>query len=342
MLKKTQIKLTIWYVLIIMFVSLSFSTFIYVNVQKNTKRALDFQNSRIESRIREFDELRGMGRMRNIPNFSQEALVEIRETLLFSLLYINIFILVASSLLGYFLAKKTLNPIEQMILKQKLFISSAAHELKTPLTAIKTNLQVTLRDKTLTLSKSKIFIKQTIEQVDNFNNFINNLLKQSKYQNTPNLVFKKHNVSTLLHSSLKSLEPIYKSKNIKINYLPKNFYIYANEEAIKEVFINIIENAIKYSKPDQKVSITHIKTNNFIVTKIKDSGIGINKKNLANIFDPFFRAEESREKNSVLGFGLGLSIANEIIKKHKGAIYITSKINKGTVVTVKIPKFYKS
>ena len=278
MLKQTQLRLTAWYVVVIMSVSISFSFFIYLNVQHNTEKALNFQKNRMENRIRELEKIRGIGRMRNIPNFNEETLIEIREKLLLTLIYINIFILVMSSLLGYFLAKKTLNPIEQMLLKQKLFISNAAHELKTPLTAIKTNLQVTLRDKRLTLNESKNFIKQTIEQIDNLNNFTNNLIKQSKYQNTPNLLFKKQTIANILNDAIKNLEPIYKNKNITINYLPKNFYIYADGESIKEAFINIIENAIKYSSPNQEISILSTKINKFVVIKVIDRGVGIKKK----------------------------------------------------------------
>src|SRR3989339_482306 len=134
MFKQARIKLTLWYVAILMVVTVSFSFFVYASVDSVTSRALESQKLRIE---RQYNNNWGMNRMTPppLPHFNTETLMEIRQKTVNLLIVLNITILFLSAALSYFLAGKTLKPIEETVKKQKRFISDAAHEIKTPLTA---------------------------------------------------------------------------------------------------------------------------------------------------------------------------------------------------------------
>lgn len=347
MFKEAIIKLTAWYVAIIMIVSLSFSTFMYLNVVNNTKRALEFQQLRIERRLEQFENERGIqmpGKgMFKVPDFNEETLLQIREQVFAGLLFVNIAILFISSFLGYFLAKKTLNPINNVMESQKLFISNAAHDLKTPLTAIKTNLEVNLRNKKLSTAEAKKIMQQAIEEVDNLNYFTNKLLKQSKYSLVNNLPLNKFSVYKIILDTKKLLFSISNKNDIEIKIIKnkKPIFALANSFSLQEALTNVVENAIKYSHPKSKVVISYFEKNNFVYIKVKDFGIGIKKENIKNVFNPFFREDEARENSFNHSHGLGLTIASEIVNKHKGSIKLISKINKGTTVIIKILKFSK-
>jgi signal transduction histidine kinase len=113
--------------------------------------------------------------------------------------------------------------------------------------------------------------------------------------------------------------------------------IYGDEDKIKEVIINILDNSIKYGYPNSSIKITSLTENSSYKLIVQDEGIGIKHTELENIFSPFYRATkiESKEKGST---GLGLSIVKNILTKHNASIDIKSKVDVGTEVTLSFPK----
>jgi signal transduction histidine kinase len=263
-------------------------------------------------------------------------LLEIREKLLFNLILINVIVLVASGTLGYYLAGKTLEPIEEMIIKQKRFISDAAHELKTPLTAIKTDIEVTLRDKKLTLEDSRKTLTRTIDEINELSLLTSNLLASSKYNNSD--IYKKEvevfELGGLIDKVVRKLNVKAKEKNIKIIKDLKPIEIRADPHEIEHVIMNILDNAIKYSNTDSEVSVSSSSLANKAEVKIVDHGMGIPEKNLNLIFEPFFRGDKSRDKFKTEGYGLGLAITKDIIESYGGTISISSKPGKGSTFTI--------
>ncbi len=344
MFKITKIKLTAWYILILTVITFSFSVFVYSNVTRVTERALQTQRVRLEDRFKNTSlPLNGPGP--SFPLFDQETLIEIREKTLLILVIINVIILVSSSALSYFLAGITLKPIEEMLNKQKMFISNASHEIKTPLTVIKTNLEVTLRNKNLTVDEARESLSDAVKEVDTLNLFTNRLLEHSKYQNNAHSY--KHelvDINKVLVKTVDKMKKIAEKNNIKIIANLKGsreVEIYGNKEAIEEVFTNLIENAIKYSKTSQKIDVNLIVDNKSVIIKIEDYGIGISENDLPYIFEPFYRADKSRSKGKYNGFGLGLAISKEIIHSHKGDLKVESKFGKGSTFIVSLPLHYR-
>lgn len=337
MFKSAKIKLTLWYLAILIVITVSFSIFVYTNVINVTNRALESQRIRLERRFNE-TEFPGFNRKEMSPFIDPQTLIEIREKTLILLIAINIIVLGISGALSYFLAGKTLKPIEDMLDRQKRFVSDAAHELKTPLTIMKTDLEVTLRGKNLDLKQAKDSLTNAVEEINKLNYLVNRLLSQSKYSNGfKNFEKKNLDIREVINSAVKEVSSLAKNRNIALEVSLKEANVLADKESLQEAFRNLLENAIKYSPEKERVTITSYLINNDVITEIKDKGIGISQEEQMKIFEPFYRSDKSRGKSKISGFGLGLAIVKEIIEHHQGSVVVKSAPGEGSVFTVRIP-----
>lgn len=332
MFKSARIKLTTWYLVIIMAISLSFSVVIYRGVTLEFQRRLNTIEKRFNVEAR-----RGWRMHGPVHEIFVEDLNQARARVLFILLYANGVILVLSAAAGYFLAGRTIAPIEKALEEQKRFVADASHELKTPLTAMRTSIEVALRDKKLTLSDSKKVLTGSLEDIDGLKNLANNLLSLAKYQGGENFTFEKTSVKELINSSYKKVRLIANKKGVKINLDVKKGKISANKESLEKLVTILLDNAVKYSLFGGKVTLTTKRNKKYLKIKVVDSGVGISKADLPHIFDRFYRVDDSRTKTKVPGFGLGLSMAKKIVEMHKGSIDVKSIPGKGSTFTVKLP-----
>lgn len=326
MFKEARIKLTVWYLAIIMGVSLSFSGVIYLGVNRELSRIANFQRTRIQGIVRGFPVP-----MEVSSSPDMNAIDDARARIIFTLGLINISIFIFSGLGGYFLAGQTLDPIAEMLKKQKEFVSNASHELRTPLTSLTTEIEVALRDKNISLSDAKKLLVSNLEEVKKMNDLSNYLLKLNKFQDGKNSAkFKKVDLKIIVENVITKLKPIARLKNINIVLKLSKCVINGEEEALSELVTILTENAIKYSQKSKNVEIV-IKNKTLIV---KDNGVGISSVDLPHIFERFYRAESSRNKDKSEGYGLGLAIAKTITDLHGATIKVSSKIDKGTTFSV--------
>lgn len=329
--KQARIKLTLFYIGILMFVTIFFSTIEYFQTLKTSTFVLEMQKARIERQMEHFGYPRRQSRQA-LAVLGQEEINEIKERTLKNLLFLNFLILGVSGISSYFLAGKTLEPIEQMLKKQRLFVSNAAHELKTPLTAIKTNLEVTLRDKKLNLEDAKTAMAETVNDVDKLNSLAVMLLKQESTLNKED--FTKLALDEILENVVEKMEPLAAAQNQQINFNKTAALVMGNKEELEQVFTNLIDNAIKYNKKSGIVDIEMFVEKKHVLVKVSDQGVGIKSNDLPYIFEPFYRADKARSNSN--SFGLGLSIAKEIINKHGGRIEVASEPDKGSTFTVSL------
>lgn len=213
------------------------------------------------------------------------------------------------------------------------FNSDVSHELKTPLTVIKGEIEITLnkiREPEYYIESLKTIEKEAMQ----IQTIVDNLLLLTKFtKENIKQTFEPLSLDTVLLNTIDKYNSIAKVKNIKINI--KKFEaieINANPILINTIFSNLIDNAIKYSPENRNIHISLYKRKKtyFIIT---DEGIGMKKEHLQKITDRFYRIDESRNKK-VKGFGLGLSIVKNSIELHNGKIRIKSKENQGTSVKV--------
>jgi len=331
--KRAKIKLTAWYLVIIMLISLSLSFMIYKGVDTITSKALFLQKSRMERRWQPNQLL-----PKHKPIFEEETLLDIKSNLLWSLVRINIAIVAISGISGFFLAGRTLKPIEDMVNEQKRFISDASHELKTPLTALKTELEVTLRENKHTEKDLINIIKSNLEEVNKLHKLAESLLKESRYQKENyTMIYKDVDLKEITQNVVKNLLKRAKKNNIKITQKLSRRIVRGDKNSLSELVSILLDNAIKFSQKDSEVILNLKKDGKFAVLEVADRGVGIDKSDQPFIFNRFYQADSSRTKIKNDGFGLGLSIVKKIVKTHSGSISVKSELGKGSTFTIKIP-----
>jgi two-component system, OmpR family, sensor histidine kinase CiaH len=333
MFSSARLKLTAWYLLIIMIISLLFSVAIYYGVGL----ALDRRFNEIENRL--------LGK-EDKPNSLQsspkpllfEDLEAAKRQLLFMLIFANGIILIFSAGAGYFLAGKTLRPIEDMVEEQTRFVADASHELRTPIAAMKVSTEVALRDNELSTDEAREVLKNNIMDLNNLQKLADELLSLAKYhEGGSSLNIQKLNAKTIMENCYKKILPLAEEKRIKLILNINDYYLYADESSLEEMLLIFLDNAVKYTQEGGTVYINNRQDGQYITLDIKDTGIGIGNTDLTNIFNRFYRADKSRSKLKVNGSGLGLAIAKKIIDLHKGQVFVSSQINKGTIFTIKFP-----
>lgn len=345
----TRIKLTAWYVTAIMAVSIMFSIVIYAGITRNiedvflragmhlrnnpgltqqvTQEILERQNlSTASSNLTKRDVLE---------QFFIDELVASKRKVFHNLLFANFLILVLSSIVSYVLASKTLRPIEETVLEQKRFIADASHELRTPLTSLKTAIEVSLRDKSLN-KKAKKILSENLEDVDALKDLIDSLLQLAS-QESKTVVKQLVDVQEIMSRALKMVQPLAEAKNITLTTNLLHQQLLSSEADLQQLFTILLDNAIKYSNQKGEVSVRFSKQKRCLTVVVSDTGIGINKKYLPYIFDRFYRIDSSRTSSQRPGFGLGLSVAQQIVQNHAGEISVSSEIGKGTTFTVTFP-----
>lgn len=213
------------------------------------------------------------------------------------------------------------------------FISTASHELKTPLTSIKGYNQIMIR--IADNRKVKDFLHRTEAQLVRLEKLISDLLDVSKINvgKLP-LNMEDFEFSELLQETVGAMQIIYPSHRIILNDRPQ-VNIHGDRYRLEQVIQNFISNAVKYSPNADHILIdTEIQDDNLVVA-ITDYGIGIDSEEITKLFERYYRSDNSSAKFD--GLGLGLYISAEIIKRHGGSFWIESELNKGSVFSFKLP-----
>lgn len=222
---------------------------------------------------------------------------------------------------------------------QKDFVSSVSHEFKTPIATIQGYTRL-LEDENLSKEEKNEYIKIIVEETDRLSNLSTSLLRISKLENQETALNRKEfSVDEQLRRVVISLEPKISEKNIEIEMTEEKVMIFAEKEMMKQVWINLIDNAIKFSNENGKIDIKVYEKNGNAIIEIRDNGIGIEKEKQKRIFDKFYQADKSHSKQ---GSGLGLSIVNRIITLNNGTIECESEKGEGTCFKITLPKEEKS
>lgn len=297
MFKEARFKLTAFYLLIIMAISIFFSVVIF----RGSTAELD--------RIERFERYRS------------PILDEIRDSVTRRLFILNLLILGVSGASGYFLAGKTLDPIRKNMEDQKDFVSSASHELRTPLTSLTSEIEVALRDKKMTIKDARKLLESNLEDVKKMSKLSNYLLRLNRFEDIENhLSMAKIDLKDVVLGAIGKLD---------VHLDLEKSEVVANADGVRELISILVDNAIKYS-PGKEDEIV-VRTRPGGILEIEDHGSGISEIDIPHIFEKFYRGDKSRSHD---GYGLGLSIAKSIVDAHEGKIAVKSKIGKGTTFTV--------
>jgi len=220
---------------------------------------------------------------------------------------------------------------------RKTFVADVSHELKTPLTSIK-GFSETLLDGVEDTEQQERFLKIIYENAVRMEKLVQDLLTLSKYDKKKEIKVTTFDIGKLAKACVEKFEIEVKKKNQKMQCFvtAKIPEVKGDIDGIERVIINIISNSVKYTPDGGSIDVYVGYLHNYAYVKIKDTGIGISKKDLERVFDRFYRVDKARSRE-MGGTGLGLSIAKQIMEQNGGTIDIKSEVAKGTEVTLKIP-----
>lgn len=233
--------------------------------------------------------------------------------------------------------KESMNRIEFEKMVRQEFFSNASHELKTPLTSIRGYIELLENDMATNESMKKDFLYRIKKESLNMTNLINDILMISRLETKEaEVILTEVRICPLLNEVCRSLEPLTKEYQVSLKSSCKPLAMIANTQQLRELFNNLITNAIKYNKPGGTVEVIITSEAKEVVITVEDTGVGIPEDAKLRIFERFYRVDKGRSKK-VGGTGLGLSIVKHIVNYYEGSIQVESKLMEGTKFTVRLP-----
>ena len=325
MFQSATIKLTLWYVGILVTISLLFSIIIF-----------SIASSEVGSRISYLQRSANTGYSLNPGRYNDMRdlqVQEARDNLIGSLVITNLCIWIAGGVGSYYLARRTLLPIENAHEAQSRFTSDASHELRTPLASMKVELEVALRDPKLSKEEIRQLLTSNLEEVNKLTKLSHTLLQLSRLDHAGI-----EHEPVLLNTAITTVLGRFQSARQRIIYtdLPP-VKIMANQSHLEELLTIFIDNALKYSSDGSPITLTLVQQKQLSGFDITNSGKGIPPEELPKIFDRFYRSDISRTGGSKKGYGLGLSLAKKIVELHGGELTVSSQPGQFTTFRVLLP-----
>lgn len=326
-------RLTLWYLAILMAISTCFSLALY-RVSSNELTTGFRKDFGVFQRLPAFsDDL-----PRSLSIARDQALADSNAHLRDNLIFYNVIIFVAGGVASYWFAKRTLRPIQRALELQSRFTADASHELRTPLTAMRSEIEVALRDKNLNLAEARELLSSNLEEVDKLQALSASLLKLAHYdEGTAASEMVDVALAPLVEKTIKKASKLATDRGVKLTQDLAALQVKVDVASIQELVLILIDNATKYSKKGSEVHITLKQDGHDAVIAVQDAGVGIAPDELPHLFERFYRADSSRTKHKVDGYGLGLAIAKSIVDAHHGYIEVTSAVGKGSTFRVHLP-----
>lgn len=261
------------------------------------------------------------------------------ETLLV-LLCIALVLFIPACLLGYWLSKRNIRPIQLMYEKQKQFTADASHEMRTPLAVLNLAVQGLLED---TESRYSSFAAETLQmlktEVGRLRKLTDTLMELARRDNLGLKVKKERIDFTVLCRQVInqcSLVAEEKQQRIKAD-LPEHLFLKGDADSLNMLLIILLDNAVKYSPAASEILVKAADRRDSIILQVQDQGIGISDADKEKIFDRFYRVDKVRSREQG-GLGLGLALALSIVRLHDGKITVLDNKPQGTIMQVMLPK----
>lgn len=321
------IKLTVGYLAIVMTISIGFSAVLYQISANQLHRGLRRPAIGVDAELPQFFDLYERTRLQQI--FLAEN--ELRSNLIF----FNMFVLLAGGGISYFLAKRTIRPIEDALEAQKRFTADASHELRTPLTAMQTEIEVALRDPKLKPAEARTLLGSNLDEVVRIRGLVDGLLRLARQGSVEKQAAMP--IDEIIETAITRVKKLAAAKQVTIVTELTPIRVSIDPSSIEEVLVILLDNAVKYSPDKTTVLVRLRQARERVSIEVVDQGHGIDTVDLPHVFERFYRGDKSRTKQGVEGFGLGLSIAKQIVEAHKGTISVQSMPGK-TTFRVMLPR----
>ncbi|MBR5683181.1 MAG: HAMP domain-containing histidine kinase [Ruminococcus sp.] len=263
---------------------------------------------------------------------SEKAMIRglIRNSVIIGLIGYAVFFLIS-----LFLAKWVTKPVEKTWNEQKQFIADASHELKTPLTVIMTNAEM-LSDKSYSESDRNGFTRNILSTSKRMRGLVESLLELARLDNNRTRIkLETVDLSKLINDSILPFEPLFYENDMELSAdIDTDIMVAGDRDKLRQVVNILLDNALKYSDPADKVTVKLKRHSSECILSVSGLGTPLSKEDCQNIFKRFYRVDQAR--NDGQSYGLGLSIAESIIKEHNGKIWAES-MNRHNIFYVSLP-----
>jgi signal transduction histidine kinase len=335
MFKKPLHKLTASYMVVIIIIAFTFSMVLY----GVSTSALDRSARRPLPRG-----VQPGQQTREVEMWRDERFAEAKSSLRSQLIMLNLLLIGVSGVAAYMLAAKHIKPLEESLEKQRQFTASAAHDLKTPLSAMLVDIDLGLRKKSATTTDYRTVLKSSREEVLRLDGMISSMLNLANVDVDSKQVVeleREFDLSAVVAESMKMNKLLYddsKQSLRLVSSLSTSLMVKGQADLARSVLDEVLANALKYGKSERgmEVEIHQLKSN--VRVCVRDYGVGISEQDLPRVRDRFFRADKSRTRSGVSGSGLGLAIADEAMTKMNGSLSIKSELACGTTATLSFVK----
>ena len=233
---------------------------------------------------------------------------------------------------------KNVTDERQIGMMKRDFFSHASHELKSPLSAIRGYSELILYDMVKSEHEIKDISSKIVDQTKFMSALVEDMLMLSRLENIKEETYQNLSLTQILNDVIKPLKETYKYKDITLEILTDEIGYYGDPMDFAKLFINVVENAYKYSQEHKHITVTLKQDQNNIIFVVKDQGKGIPKEHQARVFERFYRVDKGRLDG---GTGLGLAIVKHIVIKYHGEIELKSKINQGTQIIIYLKQISK-
>lgn len=319
--ESATLRLTGWYLIVLACISLLFSVLVYQIATGEVERRLTRYQDKSwvllqpQPKVASFDSVRS------------NELAESKTAIIVVLLYMNLAVLTAGGCVSYWLAKRTLRPIEDAHEAQSRFVGDASHELRTPLASMTTELEVTLQDTSLSKQELRETLTSNLEEVRRLTDLTSTLLALSAGGNKK-LPLQAFSLTASLNIVVERFKTTQQTITIKA---PRGkLMTLGHQSSVEELLSILIDNALRHGSSDHPVMIRVTRKSNKQVVQVINHGEKINDEHLPHIFDRFYRADGARTGRN--GYGLGLALARQISDLH-GADLTVASSPKETVFT---------
>jgi signal transduction histidine kinase len=248
-------------------------------------------------------------------------------------------VLLLASFGGYILARKSLEPIASMVNEQQRFIADASHELRTPLAVLRGETEVAL-GKTRTVEEYQESLTLIQEEAERLSRIVEDLfiLARQPIESPTTLTKEQVSLTEVVKDCARAAQvlAVRKGVQLKLENGSTSIALNADEELIKRMILNLLDNAVKYTPEGGEISLALEKHNGSAEIVVRDTGIGLSKMDQQRVFDRFYRVDKARSR-ALGGAGLGLSIVRSIVEAHGGNITVDSTPRHGSTFTVSLP-----
>ena len=267
------------------------------------------------------------------------------STIINSFVFAAVIAVMAIIVISFLLSNWFLVPVRKAWHEQKRFISDASHELRTPISVIMSNMEVMKKlhqsDKDIRLDDVYKWVDTSLAETYEMTDLVNDMLfLASTNESRRALENEEVNFSKLVKKTSLSLDGVALENSQEIeNDIEKDCYVSGSPKALQRIVSVLMDNALKYADKNTVITVSLKRSGKNVVLKINDHGVVIPKEDLKAVFDRFYRGDQSRERHS--GYGLGLSMAYELVKMHSGDIKAESSKDEGTTFVVTLPEIKK-